>query len=223
VLFWRAGGILPTQFADDKSLAYFLAVLGTLTLAYLLSSLGTTMLETLEGRHLPAFLESRFYAGQYRAISELNRRIADCTEQVMKLKLAADPPPEMPKIVSWRDRLSGASKKGQATKQCRYPCSSKQAPRGHVYRALRGLESRRARGEPITHADIEDVMGNEAESGMLKELAANDETHESDAGRALKADRQLLLHLIAYARDRQKHELLLLQNLKQFSYHCCPN
>jgi hypothetical protein len=225
-LFLWATGVPVNKLSDDiKTTQACLVLLALLTVAYLLSSLSTFLLETLEGRHLPPFVEALFYSGQYRKLEALNGAILSSTEQVLDLVLAADPPAAFRRGPGWKERLAAASVQGQAAASvqgqtsapahCTYPRQAREAPKDHVYRKLRDLETRREHGLLIQKNDLEESV-----RGLEAELRANDETVVSGPAdeNPLKKDREQMIRLVAYARDRYKHELLRLQNYKQFTY-----
>lgn len=168
----------------------FSLLIGLAVLAYLLSAVKLSLQELLEGKHWPEARWFRWLAGewlagrQHRRLAEMEARLLDARVNRRQVRNSHR---------KWRDELAQARRDGKATEQPPPydPHNSAAA------RALREVEDRRNRGEPIPPTSLADAVGE-----LAAELRLGDADDPAAAAGALDRDHVRVLRLMQYAEER---------------------
>jgi hypothetical protein len=194
--------------AASKTVTAAIISIVLVVIAYVFSTLNLFLLEILQGKHLPKWLEYRLRTGENARLDAVTQRWKEIRN--VRRNLTSPIKPNVPVSVSQLlvNRLRRYLKKGKAVGKCSYHRCHK------THRLLGRLLKTRNKGAVITASDLKDSV-----SRLACVLWTNSVTLPNNAD-SIRLDRDavLLENLIGYAVGKSEDEYIRRFNEKEFEF-----
>jgi hypothetical protein len=203
-----------------------LLMLGALTLivamSFIVSSMSSWMLEFVEGKHLPTFIEPLFYAGQYSRLLRIRKSLDQCAERSALIKQGLT----TPQGAGWLAALDEAESLGRQGKSCRAFLPNDSLLKAialndppEPFGLLRAIKKQIVQGRPVDPRWLERAVRRFVELLECHSTEANElPPEEQEAAKLLEQGTNDLKACIAQVRDRYRGEQKRLYNVVQFGF-----